>query len=275
MSLKNFFSVKWLTVYAVLYMLFLYAPVILLPLFAFNDATVVAFPLSGFTSKWFDVLWKTEALHGAVKNSAIVAISSALISTILGACAARASAHYKFPAKRSIMGFVMLPLVLPEIIVAVSLLVMLVQLGMSLSLWTVVAGHVLICTPFSIAILSSAFAGMDRSLEEASHDLGESRIGTFRRITLPLVMPGIVSSLLITFTISLDEFIIAFFLTGTDVTLPVYIWSQLRFPTKLPSVMALGTILLVLSILLLVLAEWFRRRAAARQGTDAATGGFI
>jgi spermidine/putrescine transport system permease protein len=275
MSLKNFFSVKWLTVYAVLYMLFLYAPVILLPLFAFNDATVVAFPLSGFTSKWFDVLWTTEALHGAVKNSAIVAISSAAISTILGACAARASAHFKFPAKRSIMGFVMLPLVLPEIIVGVSLLVMLVQLGMSLSLWTVVAGHVLICTPFSIAILSSAFANMDRSLEEASFDLGESRIGTFRRITLPLVMPGIVSSLLITFTISLDEFIIAFFLTGTDVTLPVYIWSQLRFPTKLPSVMALGTILLALSILLLVLAEWFRRRAAARQGADATTGGFI
>ena len=123
MSLKNFFSVKWLTVYAVLYMLFLYAPVILLPLFAFNDATVVAFPLNGFTSKWFDVLWTTEALHGAVKNSAIVAISSAAISTILGACAARASAHFKFPAKRSIMGFVMLPLVLPEIIVGVSLLV--------------------------------------------------------------------------------------------------------------------------------------------------------
>ena len=275
MSLKNFFSVKWLTVYAVLYMLFLYAPVILLPLFAFNDATVVAFPLNGFTSKWFDVLWTTEALHGAVKNSAIVAISSAAISTILGACAARASAHFKFPAKRSIMGFVMLPLVLPEIIVGVSLLVMLVQLGMSLSLWTVVAGHVLICTPFSIAILSSAFAGMDRSLEEASFNLGARRIGTFRRITLPLVMPGIVSSLLITFTISLDEFIIAFFLTGTDVTLPVYIWSQLRFPTKLPSVMALGTILLALSILLLVLAEWFRRRAAARQGADATTGGFI
>lgn len=174
------------------------------------------------------------------------------------------------------MGFVMLPLVLPEIIVAVSLLVMLVQLGMSLSLWTVVAGHVLICTPFSIAILSSAFAGMDQSLEEASFDLGESRIGTFRRVTLPLIMPGVVSSLLITFTISLDEFIIAFFLTGTDVTLPVYIWSQLRFPTKLPSVMALGTILLALSIILLVLAEWFRHRAAKRQGADAtATGGFI
>ena len=153
---------------------------------------------------------------------------------------------------------------------------MMMQLGMSLSLWTVVAGHVLICTPFSIAILSSAFQGLDQSLEEASFDLGETRWGTFHRVILPLVMPGVISSLLITFTISLDEFIIAFFLTGTDVTLPVYIWSQLRFPSKLPSIMALGSILLALSVLLLVLAEWFRRRSATRQGLDAdASGGII
>ncbi|MFZ1726374.1 MAG: ABC transporter permease [Albidovulum sp.] len=267
---------RWLGGYAVAYMIFLYAPVILLPMFAFNDATIIAFPLSGFTTKWFSALWSTEALHGAVSNSLLVAISAALISTLLGACAARAAARYSFPMKRGMVGFIMLPLVLPEIIVAVALLVMLMQLGMHLSLWTVVAGHVLICTPFSIAILSSAFAGLDQSLEEASFDLGETRWGTFRRVTLPLVMPGVISSLLITFTISLDEFIIAFFLTGTDVTLPVYIWSQLRFPTKLPSVMALGTILLVLSILLLVIAEWIRRRAARRQGLDAQiVGGMV
>lgn len=274
--LLSAFSAKWLMVYAVAYMIFLYAPVILLPLFAFNDATIISFPLSGATTKWFDVLWQTEALHGAVRNTLLVGVSTALTSTILGACAARAAARYKFPAKRSIMGFIMLPLVLPEIIVAVALLVLLMQLGMPLSLFTVIFGHVLICTPFAIAILSSAFQGLDHSLEEASLDLGESRWGTFHRVTLPLVMPGVVSSLLITFTISLDEFIIAFFLTGTDVTLPVYIWSQLRFPTKLPSVMALGTILLALSILLLILAEWFRRRAARKQGLEAsATGGFV
>ncbi|WP_324754616.1 ABC transporter permease [Roseovarius sp. Pro17] len=268
-SVGNFISSKWLVVYAVAYMLFLYAPVILLPLFAFNDATVVAFPLSGYTTKWFSLLWSTDALHGAVRNSAIVAMTTALISTLLGACAARSAANYSFPGKKGVMGFIMLPLVLPEIIVAVALLVMLMQLGMSLSLWTVIAGHVLICTPFSIAILSSAFAGMENSLEEASFDLGETRWGTFRRVTLPLIMPGVVSSLLITFTISLDEFIIAFFLTGTDVTLPVYIWSQLRFPSKLPSVMALGTILLIVSVVLLIIAEVFRQRAARRQGMDA------
>jgi len=269
-------SANWLTVYAVAFILFLYAPVVLLPMFAFNDATVIAFPLAGFTTDWFTVLWETEALHDAVRNSLFVSFTTAVLSTVLGACAARAIARYRFPVKGGIVGFIMLPLVLPEIIVAVSLLVMLMQLGMSLSLWTVVGGHVLICVPFSIAILNSAYSGLDRSLEEASYDLGESRWGTFRRVILPLVLPGVISSLLICFTISLDEFIIAFFLTGTDVTLPVYIWSQLRFPAKLPSIMALGTILLTLSILMLVLGEWVRRRSARKRGLDdTSAGGLI
>ena len=110
---------------------------------------------------------------------------------------------------------------------------------------------------------------MDRSLEEASLDLGESQIGTFFRVILPLVTPGIISSLLIAFTISLDEFIIAFFLTGTDVTLPVYIWGQLRFPARLPSVMALGFLMVLLSLALLLAAEYFRRRANRVTGGDA------
>ena len=267
---------RTLGIYAVIYMIFLYAPVILLPLFAFNKSTIIAFPLTGFTTEWFTLLWETDALHSAVENSLIVGITTSVIATLLGACAARAMARYHFPLKRGIVGFIMLPLVLPEIIVAVALLVLLLQLGMTLSLWTVIGGHVLICVPFSIAILSSAFQGLDKSLEEASFDLGETRWGTFRRIILPLVLPGVISSLLICFTISLDEFIIAFFLTGTEVTLPVYIWSQLRFPSKLPSIMALGTILLVLSVLLLIAAEWFRQRSAKRQGVEAsAAGGFM
>lgn len=268
-------SPNWLGFYAVVYLLFLYAPVILLPLFAFNDATIIAFPLSGFTTEWFAVLWSTDALHSAVRNSAIVASVTAVVSTLLGACVARASARYRFPAQKGILGFIMLPLVLPEIIVAVSLLVVVVRfLDLSLSLWTVVAAHVLICTPFAIAILNASFQALDPAIEEAAIDLGETRGSTFRLITLPLVMPGIVASLLICFTISLDEFIIAFFLTGSDPTLPVYIWSLLRFPRLLPTIMALGTILVIVSVLLLTLAEWNRRRGLARAGARD-TGGFL
>jgi spermidine/putrescine transport system permease protein len=251
------------TVFVGLYLLFLYAPVMLLPIFAFNDSAVIAFPLKGFTFGWFAGLANESTLFVALKNSLIVAVSSAVLSTCLGVLAARAAARYEFFGKKPIMSFLMLPLVLPEIIVGVSLLIVLVQLGLDLNVWTVILGHVLVCMPFSIAILLSAFNNMDRFLEEASLDLGATRRETFFRVILPLVMPGLMSSLLIGFTISLDEFIIAFFLTGTEPTLPVYIWSQLRFPSKLPGVMALGFIMLILSLVLLTAGEYFRNKSAA------------
>jgi spermidine/putrescine transport system permease protein len=133
---------------------------------------------------------------------------------------------------------------------------------------------VLICTPYSIAILNTAFGALDRSLEEAAYDLGEGKWSTFRLIILPLVMPGIISSMLISFTISLDEFIIAFFLAGNEPTLPTYIFSQLRFPKQIPMIMALGTCLVLLSVVLLTIAEYFRRRGIAKTGAKD-SGGFL
>lgn len=265
----------WLKVYAIGYLIFLYGPIVLLPMFAFNDSTIIAFPLSAFTTKWFEQLTTVTALHDALWNSLFIAVITAILATTLGLFAARASTRYSFPGKAGIMGLIMLPLVLPEIIVAVSLLVVIVQvLGLPLAQWSVIGAHTLICTPFCIAILNTSFSNLDPSLEEAAYDLGESKWSTFRLITLPLVMPGIIASLLISFTISLDEFIIAFFLTGAQPTLPVYIWGLMRFPGQIPIVMALGTILVLASIVLLVTAEYFRRRGAARAG-QSSTGGFL
>lgn len=265
---------KPLRIYAIFYLIFLYAPIFLLPLFAFNSSTIIAFPLESFTTEWFVALADISEMHSALLNSLKIAVASAVLATILGIFAAMASSRYKFPGQKGIMGFIMLPLVLPEIIVAVALLVVILRLGFSTGSWSVIAGHTLICTPFAIAILSSAFASLDPSLEEASYDLGETPASTFRRVTLPLVMPGIISALLISFTISMDEFIIAFFLTGADPTLPVYLFSMLRFPKLLPAVMALGTILVILSILLITIAEYFRRRGVKRAGGKD-TGGFL
>jgi spermidine/putrescine transport system permease protein len=169
---------------------------------------------------------------------------------------------------------IMLPLVLPEIILAIALLVVLLGIGIPLSIYTVILGHVLVCTPFSIAVLTAAFQSLDKSLEEAAYDLGETPVSTFRLIILPLVTPGIISSLLMTFTISLDEFLMAFFLAGTEPTLPVYIFSQFRFPKSVPVVLALGTVLVVASIILLTIAEYFRRRGIAKTGGKD-TGGFL
>lgn len=263
-----------LAVFAVIYLVVLYAPIVLLPLFAFNSGTIIAFPLRGFTLDWFAALLDTPALHKATLNSLIIAVSTAIFATILGLFAARAATRYGFPGKGGIVGFIMLPLVLPEVIVAISLLIVLMQLGLNSGTWSIIAGHTLICTPFAIAILQGSFSNMDKSLEEAAIDLGETPFSTFRLITLPLVSPGIIASLLICFTISLDEFIIAFFLSGNEPTLPVYLWGQLRFPARLPVVMALGTILVLLSVALLIVAETFRRRGLKRAGLKD-TGGFL
>jgi spermidine/putrescine transport system permease protein len=261
---------NWLPVYAFLYLGFLYLPVLFLPLFSVNTAATPKLPLQGFTLDWYAGLPHTPALLDAARNSLVVGISAALLATILGICAARAITRYRFSGRRPITGLIMAPLVLPEIIIAIAMLLVLLSLGLELSLFTVVLGHVLICVPYSVTVLTSGFEGFDRSLEEASADLGETAFGTFRRITLPMVAPAIVSSLLVSFTISLDEFIMAYFLAGTEATLPVYIWGQLRFAAKLPGVLALGTLLLVGSFLLLTAAEILRRRAEKRVKTTGA-----
>jgi spermidine/putrescine transport system permease protein len=258
------FLPNWLGVYAFAFIVFLYLPVIFLPIFSINTAATPQFPLQGYTTKWYEELPRTPALIGAAENSLMVGVAAAVLSTILGVCAARAITRYRFPGQRAVSGLIMAPLVLPEIIVAISLLIVLLQLGFNLSLFTVVLGHVLVCVPFSISVLMSGFEGFDRSLEEASADLGETAFGTFRRVTLPMMTPAIISSLLVSFTISLDEFIMAFFLTGTEPTLPIYIWGQLRFAAKLPGVLALGTLLLAGSFVLLTIAEIIRRRAERR-----------
>ncbi len=254
----------WLAAYALLFMLFLYLPVLLISVFAFNNSAVPAFPLAGFTTKWFGTLAGTVPIHQAAWNSLKVALFTAAMSTVLGICVARAATRYAFRGKQMIKGVIMAPLILPEIIVAVSLLIMMLRLGLELSLVTVAAGHVLFCLPYSISVLVAGFDGFDRSLEEASTDLGETAFGTFWRVTLPMMMPSIISSLLVAFTVSFDEFILAFFLGGTSPTLPVYMFAQLRFAAKLPAVLALGTVILVVSILLLIVAETYRHRAERR-----------
>jgi spermidine/putrescine transport system permease protein len=256
---------SWLLpAYAVVYIAFLYLPVLLLPIFSINTSASPSFPLQGVTLRWYAELLATDALIDAAWNSLVVGIVVSVLATVLGICGARAVTRYRFAGKKGMSGLIMAPLVLPEIIVAVALLIVLLRMGLELSLLTVILGHVLICLPYSTVVLMSGFEGFDRSLEEASSDLGESALGTFRRVTLPMVAPAIIASLLVCFTISLDEFILAFFLSGSEPTLPIYIWGQLRFAAKLPSVLALGTLLLIASFVLLAVAEIFRRRAAER-----------
>ncbi len=254
--------ILWL--YVILYIAVLYFPVALLPVFSFNDSATPKFPLTGFTFKWYEGLAGNETMLKAARNSLIVGVAASVGSTILGVCAARSITRYRFRGKSIASGLIMAPLFLPEIIIAISLLVVLLGIGVKLSLTTVILGHLLICLPYSITVLISGFEGFDPSLEEAARDLGAKPFRVLRLITLPILAPAILSSLLVAFTISLDEFILAFFLSGTEPTLPVYIWGQLRFAAKLPNVLALGTIMIAASLVLLTVAEIVRRRAEKR-----------
>jgi spermidine/putrescine transport system permease protein len=250
-----------LGVYAIFIVALLYGPVLLLPMFSFNDSIYIAFPLKGFTTKWYQEMATNSALLAALMNSLKVGIGVAIVSTVLGLTAAKAVIRHRLPGKTQIVGMIMLPLLLPSLFLGIALLIILRKVfSVDLSLWTIGAGHVLICMPFSMLILIARLEGFDKSLEEASLDLGENAWGTFWHVTFPLALPGVISSLLLSFTTSLDEFVIAFFLGGNDTTLPLFIWSQLRFPAKLPGVLALGSCILVLSIVIVVLAEVVRRR---------------
>ena len=250
-----------LTTYAILFIAFVYGPVLILPLFSFNDSTFATFPLAGFTTRHYVEMWGQGPMIAALVKSLKIGLGVTLLTTAIAIPAAISITRFRFPGKPAILSMLMLPLVVPSIVLAVALLVIILRfLDIPLSLWTVAAGHVLIALPFCTSVLMSRLEGFDRSLEEASRDLGSPPMQTFWRVTFPLALPGIISSLLLGFIISFDEFVIAFFLTGTDNTLPVYLYSQLRFPNRLPGALALGSLILVVSTVLVIVSEIIRKR---------------
>ncbi len=253
-----------LQIYACVFLFVLYLPVLFIPLFSFNDSIYVRFPMQGFTFDWYISLWSRSEVWAALGNSVTVGFWVSIISTGLGVVAARAITRYRLPGQNAIITFAMLPLIVPGIIFGVALLVLVSSLGIPLSLYTVGLGHLIICLPFAIATLLPRFEGYDRSIDEASSDLGENGWWTFWRVTFPMVAPGIIASLLLTFTISFDEFIMTFFLSGTDTTLPIFIWAQLRFPREFPSVLAMSSIILLLSFVMVFVALWIGRLGVVR-----------
>lgn len=252
---------NWLAVYVPLFVVLLYLPSVFILLFSLNDATHIAFPLKGLTIRWYEGMAGNQALLAAALNSASVGAVSAAFATLIGTCGAFALTRYNLKGARAIASLSMLPLLIPGVILGISLLVMLRAIGVGNSLTAITVGHVMFCTPLSLSVMVSRFVALDPAIEEAAMDLGATELKTFLAITLPLSWSAILSSFILAFSASFDEFIIAFFLAGTDVTLPLYIWGQLRYPNRLPEILALGSCTLLLSFALVVLAEWLRRKA--------------
>ena len=252
-------GIDWLLIYVILYLAFLYIPSVMLPVFSFNDSIQMVLPLKDFTLKWYAALADHAGLQSALFNSLKVALPVATTTTILAIFAGKALTRYRMPGRGLAIGFILVPMVMPGIILAVGLLVLALAVGMPLSLWAVGVAHVVTTLPFATLVVMARLEGFSRNIEEASRDLGVGGFMTFWRVTFPLILPAVVASFLLTFTASFDEFLFAFFLGGNQVTLPVFIWTQVRFPQTLPSVLALGALIFMVSIILIVTAEIIRR----------------
>jgi spermidine/putrescine transport system permease protein len=254
-------------VFFALVVVFLYAPILILLIFSFNNAEVPSFPLAGFTTHWYhDFLHNTD-LRGALETSALIAALSSAGAVALGILASIALVRRRFRGKAAASALLLSPLVIPYVVFGISLLLLFHQLGISRSVLTVVIGHVVISLPYTILVLMPRLQQIDVSLEEAAYDLGASRLRTFRSITLPLILPAVLSAYLIAFTTSFDEYAVASFVVGTRVTFPIYLYSALRFPNQLPQVIAVAVVVITISLFVVVAAEVGRRLVERRLGS--------
>jgi spermidine/putrescine transport system permease protein len=249
-----------LAIYYFSLIVLLYLPIALLFLFSINASASLSFPIKQLTVDWYRQLFAADAVLRAARNSLVVAIGSSFAATLLGAMVSILMLRYKFRGQALAVALSVLPLIVPYIVLAVALLLLFSVLRIDRSLWTVGVAHTVVALPYTLLIISSRLAGFDPSIEEAAMDLGADYPTTLRRIVLPLIFPAMVSAGLTAFTVSFDEFALALFLSGTQPTFPVYLFSQLRFANRLPVMIALAVLLMIGTLTLVFLAERIRRR---------------
>jgi spermidine/putrescine transport system permease protein len=246
---------RWLlSGYGVLIYLFLFGPIALLVLFSFNANRLGTFPITAWTLKWYRAAVSDYQIHDALMATLKVAGEVTAISVVVGTAAAFPLVRSRLRFRDGIrIGFV-LPIMIPGLLIGVSLLVLFTgTLHWGLSTQTAVIGQSVYTTPFVILLVSARLQGFDRSLERAASDLGANTFNRLRLVVLPLILPAIIAAALLAFTLSIDEFIITYFLIGTQITLPIYIYTQIKFGIT-PEVNALASLLLAGSLVLLALA---------------------
>ncbi len=248
-----------LNIFAVGVFLFLYMPILILVIYSFNANKVVG-AWTGFSLEWYQVLFRDQAIASALRVSLWVATWSTLISTVLGTMAALALERYRFRGRLTFDAVLYLPIIIPDIVMALSALLFFVILAIPLSRNTILIAHVAFNISFVAIVVRARLADMDDRLEEAAADLGATEWVTFRRVTLPLLAPGIISGALLAFTLSLDDFVITFFVAGPgSTTLPVRVYSMIKFGVT-PEVNAVSTLMLVGSTLLVVVSLLLQRK---------------
>jgi spermidine/putrescine transport system permease protein len=254
---------RLLTTHGILGYLFLYLPIIILVVFSFNASRYVAV-WRGFTFEWYQTLFTNQAIAAALRNSLIVAGISTLVSTVFGTMVALAMERYRFPGKLAFDGLLYLPIIIPDIAMAVMLLLFFVMVNLRLGLITIIISHIAFNISFVAVVVRARLAYFDVTLEEAAKDLYANEWQTFRRVTLPLIMPGILGGALLAFTLSIDDFVITFFTAGPgSTTLPLRIYSMVKIGVT-PEINALSSMMLLFSMALVVTSLLIQRGGGQR-----------
>lgn len=261
--------------YGVLFLIFLYLPLGLIFVYSFNANSINMAVWTEFTFDWYLTIFgaqgsqsafdeafteSPEQIFDVVKNSIIVALAASTVSTLIGTATAIALARFQFAGKRFYQALLILPMIVPDIVLGVALLIFFVGAGFHLSLLTIIIGHTTFLSSYVFVVVSARLAGMDTSLEKASADLGAGPFTTFRRVTLPRIMPGVVGGFLLAFIISLDDVVITYFIAGVGAqTLPLFILAMMRRGLR-PQINALAVLLLAFTFLIAAIGLYLRSR---------------
>ena len=235
---------------SVLVYVFLYAPILVLMFFSFNSTRSTQV-WTGFSLEWYGELLRDQSVHDAFRTSLIVGFTATAIATVIGTLTALALSRHRFRGQTVADSAIYAATVMPEIVVGVSLLVFFVAIQFALGITTIIIAHVAFTISFVTIVVRARLAGMDRSIEEAAQDLGASPVQTFLRVTLPMILPGVMAGALLAFTLSFDDFVITFFVSGVgSSTLPLKIYSMIKFGVS-PVINALSTVVLVATMVLI------------------------
>ncbi|MDX2257175.1 MAG: ABC transporter permease [Pseudanabaenaceae cyanobacterium bins.39] len=249
---------RWQTWYSAIAFLYMYLPIAVLTIFSFNQSPSPS-QWTGFTWSWYAKFLQNPNLLAALRNSLSVAITAVAIAAVLGTMTAVGLARYYFPGKTIYKGITYLPLIIPDIAIAVATLVFFAAIKLPLSLITIVIAHIVFCLAYVAVVVSSRLASIDPKLEEAALDLGATPVQAFMRVLLPQLLPGIVSGCLLAFILSMDDFVIAYFTAGVGATtLPIAIFSSLRSGGVTPELNALSVLLIIASASMAAIAETIR-----------------
>lgn len=248
--------------WAVLVFAFIFAPIAAMIAFSFNADRFPALPWAGFSTTWYEQVFADPLIKRGLVNSLIVAISAAAMSTMLGFCAAYVDYRFRFFGKRFYMALATLPPTVPVVIMGVAMLTFQGRIGLSGTLYGVIAAHVVICAPFAMALVRMRLSDLGADIEAAAWNLGAGPWATLRQVVLPFCMPAIFASIFITASVSFDEFMIAWFISGQNETLPVRVLAMLQGQVS-PRINAIGTMVFTASMLLVILAQALTSRPAA------------